>query len=496
MRRLFWVGPRQARFWGMLGLCAGLGGAAIAAGQRASVAELDASTGAVCNNGGAATFQYRLSTHDGTGPVDFRKKWLVVLSGGGFCNSYETCRARWLEGSGSNTSLPLDDDGGPGNHFNMVPTPLTGGRDFDGRGILDYDGEPAPKSRRIIGRFDNPFRGPAKPSDGFNRIWIPYCSSDLWQGLGAAVPVQPGHFPRMPFDPRHGELTELRFAGALIVDEVIRTILRGRIGDTDLSQYIPDAVHGEIVLAGSSAGGNGVTRNLDAVAALVQQQRPGVKVYGVADAFSQVGALPDRKVLQRDPTSNARFYGHGDITAVRTDHGCDATIPRCHATNSLVARDEISTPYMLVQQAYDLVVHGDLLKDPDWLSERYVRWATTRHAPEVGLANGNPAALWIPNFETGWHQLMTDSRRFFVSPTLPDPMWVDQNGQPYPGDPRLGNDYRRSTLNAARAIGNFRRCVIGEWGSSASYADCIIRDASAPEGMDGLSRVVNTTAKR
>ncbi|MBQ0961422.1 hypothetical protein KAK06_20870 [Ideonella sp. 4Y11] len=53
-----------------------------------------------------------------------------------------------------------------------------------------------------------------------------------------------------------------------------------------------------------------------------------------------------------------------------TDLGCDARLPRCHATNSLVARDEISSPCMVVQQAFDFVVHGDLLRDPHWLSER------------------------------------------------------------------------------------------------------------------------------
>lgn len=477
-----------------------------------------------CNNGEPATFQVRLSTHDGSGPVDYRKKWLVVLSGGGQCSSEATCLARWREGPDAATNnIPFDQDTGPGDHFNMVPN--LGRRDLDGNGILDFDGERAPQGQGVVGRDANPFRGPSPHGqDGFNRVWVPYCSSDSWQGLGTRVAVDPRRFRAQAFDPSNGALSHLYFGGARIVDAVIATILAGQVPGTT-EAHTPRGADAEVVLAGSSAGGGGTIRNLDDVAARVQAHDPAVKVYGIADAGSAVGILPDVVVMQNDPTVPARFYASGDISRVRTGLNCPAGQPRCHSIPSIVVRDHVATPYMVVQQAFDTVVHGaekDQLTDalrnrraflqqhvpvlyqwslnaslpPSVLAELYIRNATTRTAPQIGLLRNNPAALWIPNFAHGWHQLLTSSRRFLVSPTEPDPMWTDGHGHPEPGSPRLGPLYRGSNMRLADAIGNFRRCAIGSFGAFSSYTDCI-QTINTGQGMvEGNARVINSTAVR
>jgi hypothetical protein len=46
---------------------------------------------------------------------------------------------------------------------------------LDGRGILDFDG---PSATPI-----------ANPFDGYSRIFVPYCSSDRWSGMGEITQV-------------------------------------------------------------------------------------------------------------------------------------------------------------------------------------------------------------------------------------------------------------------------------------------------------------------
>lgn len=479
-----------------LALVAGLGNAH-AGSQPSTLGVVDARyTSALCNNGARATFNYVLSTDTSAAGGDYRKKWLVVLSGGGGCDDYAECAGRWAEDP---RGPDLDD--GPGDHFNMVPDLRP--RDFDEHGILDFDGHPASVGGAVVGATANPFRG-TSGTDGFNRVWINYCSSDGWGGTGTQVAVDPLDFPAMAFDPTRPALTRLHFGGAAIVDAVIDEILRGDLGGVD---FIPDAVEGEIVLAGSSAGGGGTIRNLDTVAAAA----PGVLVWGIPDAATAVGPLPSPS--GDEGRAAADFYTSGAPDLVRNDDDCVGNgTNRCYAVGSVVVQSEIATPYFVVQQAFDQQIHGplqdglaDLIRtnlatiqlqwpalyafatgaygSPEAAAEAYIRSTITRAAPSIGTARGNPAGLFIPNYATGWHQLLANSARFYTSPTR---LWSD------PGQPRLGGIYTGTNVSIPSALANFRACALAlhTSGDSAAYATCVSTIGAATAN----ARVINASA--
>lgn len=149
------------------------------------------------------------------------KKWLVFLHGGGSCNADEACAERWYDPNAS-------PDGFIGFHGNMTAAtaPTT---NFNGESLLDFDGVDSVGNQGI-----NPFVG-------FNRIMVPYCSSDTHSGrnvagravnypafLGTQVTIgdktttlqNPAGFP---------PLTSIRFAGGHIVDAVIDLVMNGGV---------------------------------------------------------------------------------------------------------------------------------------------------------------------------------------------------------------------------------------------------------------------------
>ncbi len=493
-------------------------GVAAAAPQPSTLGTVDVGRypDARCNNGEAATFNYILSTD--TGPadqIDYRKKWLVVLSGGGGCGDYASCAARWNE-SPQGPNL----DGGPGDHGNMVPDLVT--RAFEDHGLLDFDGNPAQLGGGVVGRHANPFAGPgAGGADGFNRVWINYCSSDSWEGLGTTVAVNAVDFPSVAFDPTNPALTSLHFGGARIVDAVIATIMRGEIDGTARPELVPDDVDGEIVLAGSSAGGGGTIRNLDTVAHDIAtgvvgefDPAPGVLVYGIVDAATAVGPLATP--AGDDGYAKASFYTNGQPDQVRTDDDCDpAGTNRCYAVGDHVVQNEIATPYFVVQQAFDMNIHEDLkagiaaairanaaaaqaqypglfafavatFGTPEAAAEAYIRYKITSQATTIGAARNNPAGLFIPNYATGWHQLMADSERFYTSQAN---QWV---GGDHPGSPRLGALYAGTAVSIPVALAAFRQCVLGNYGAAVDYAGCVTTIYSP--AVDQNARVINSTA--
>jgi len=489
---------------------------------------------ALCNNGKAATYNFILSKDKGLGEQDYRKKWLVVLSGGGKCFDETSCSVRWKDNP--KTKLNLD---GIGSHANMVPASVKSTRNFDDHGILDFDGQKAQRTRQIIGEAENPFRG-NNGKDGFNRVWINYCSSDSWGGLGTAVTVDPIKFPKMAFDKKNAAISTLHFGGAKIVESVIDLIMKGQIqtgglGDKVNSAFIPDAVHGELVLAGSSAGGNGAIRNLDAVAHQVKSINPAIKVYGVIDAISTVGTRPDVQIGNIPVYENgdgyyenANFYTNAHPEQVMTDFDeatgtfCDNSktnangelVNYCYATTSFLLRDEITTPYFVVQQAYDGVIHEGLkyiytqileeysdlasqlpginlsdtaLNNPALTAENYIRNRITSQSVTIGVKQNNRAGLFIPNFDKGLHQIMTDSQRFHSSESH---QWKEV------GSPNLGVEYANTTVNLPTVLGNFRSCVLNFINDKTAYNTCIntLWSDSSADAIYDDARVLNTTA--
>jgi len=453
--------------------------------QQATRVEIDKNDypHARCNDETQATYYLRGAGPDG---AVVGRKWLIFLHGGGSCTSDEACAERWY-----------DPDGGPdgiiGFHGNMTaatdPT-----HNFNGEGLLDFDGVDS-----VGNQGTNPFVG-------FNRIMVPYCSSDTYAGrnvaaravnyaayVGAQVTIgtqtttirNPGNFP---------PLTSIRFAGGHIVDAVIDLVMNGgvksgrRTGNSGTSFVEPpSAAEDEVVLSGSSAGGGGVIRNLDVVAQAIRRSGPNVKVYGIVDASNDVGILPDASITGDANLAAATFWGATSASDI--DISCQALNPlvnsrRCF-NSAVLLRNFIETPHYVTVNAYDQVAHSgqvQFFKDqlalqgvPSGLAEKlatdYVRNQISRGASELGggVTDKQKVGWFIPNYAEPHHQLAVEDIWFFNSP-----LGFDTFGG---NDPRLGTD-KRSPMGLPQGLACFRFKVTGQGSGCVNGTD---------------SKVVNTT---
>ncbi|CAG0878610.1 unnamed protein product [Darwinula stevensoni] len=177
-----------------------------------------------CNDGSPAGFYIRKSAGS--------KRWILFLEGGWYCHDDLSCQQRWMENTHLMTSFLWKDTRTEG-------------------GILS----PYPE--------ENPYWWNA------NHVYLPYCSSDCWSGRAYPYPGQ-----------------RFAFLGSLIVEEVIRTLVKNHgLASSAL-----------LLLAGSSAGGTGVLVNLDRVSEILRTLAPGVEVRGLADS----GWFLDRKPYRPD----------------------------------------------------------------------------------------------------------------------------------------------------------------------------------------------------
>lgn len=447
------------------------GPAAHAAPQTAVRVEISAADYpyAKCNDDTQATYYLRGAGPDG---AVAGRKWLVFLHGGGACTSDEACAERWYDPNAS-------PDGFIGYHGNMTastdPT-----KNFNGEGLLDFDG------------VDSVPQGGTNPFAGFNRIMVPYCSSDSYAARNLAARVvdygayvgkqvtignqtttiaNPAGFP---------PLTSIRFAGGHIVDAVIDLVLNGGVktgrrtgNDAAGTVAPPSAADDEIVLSGSSAGAGGVIRNLDRVAQAVRTAAPNVRFYGIVDAGNDVGIIPDATITGDANLPAATFWGTtgaSDLDASCVAANPPATSRRCHNT-AVVLRNHVETPHFVIQNAYDGVTHGGQVQFfvdqlvaqgvPSGLAGKlatdYVRNQVSRGARELGggVADQQKVGWFIPNYAEPHHQLAVEDVWFFNSPLAYDT---------YGGnDPRLGTD-KRSPLGLPQALACFRFKVTGQGG--------------------------------
>jgi hypothetical protein len=298
-------------------------------GQQATLLTIDLMTypDAKCNDGSAPVVKINLDPNGGT-------NWLVYLQGGGSCTSVASCEHRWQDCDPS----PLHSSGGKavGGKANMMAN--TNGMNFDNHGILDFDG---------YGIETSPFAG-----KGFNRVYIPYCSSDTWRGLGNSHSVNYAATCGGP-----ATLTTLHFGGGKIVEAVIDQIMA--------SQRAPQA--GDfIVLGGGSAGGEGVQHNLERVASQAQTFEPDVTVVGIADADFAVGLDQDGIPASASLDSELFWAGltlpvirtPGDPIDVVVDDSCwinetGGDKDYCHTTAYMIS-NHVDVPLMLTSNTYDV----------------------------------------------------------------------------------------------------------------------------------------------
>lgn len=165
-----------------------------------------------CNDGSPAGYYIKESRGS--------RRWLIFLEGGWYCFSKQTCDTRY------ETMRRLMSS-------SKWPTTRTG------TGILS----PQPE--------ENPHWWNA------NRVFVPYCSSDVWSGATMNT-----------------EQNDYVFMGSLIIQEVIKELLTKGLENAKV-----------LLLAGSSAGGTGVLLNVDPVAELLKDLGHGsVQVRGLSDS--------------------------------------------------------------------------------------------------------------------------------------------------------------------------------------------------------------------
>ncbi len=196
---------------------------------------------ALCNDGTPAVFYFRPALTQADAD-----KWVIQLQGGGSCQSGDECAARWCS---------------VGTAFSMVgmssgPAPDTG---IDGHGIL----------RRST---DGPLPSP-NPLEGYNQVFVKYCSSDKWIGTHRDATLE-GHHPKTQAPVTY----RAHFLGRRILEATLATLRADGVPalayDGEPMPDLDDAT--AVVFAGASGGGSGVLNNGDFVAAELGKHAPAL----------------------------------------------------------------------------------------------------------------------------------------------------------------------------------------------------------------------------
>lgn len=229
---------------------------------------------AVCNLGDPFTFHVR------PGRGEDANKWIVFLQGGGGCGSEPTCAARWDD----QPNLMC-----PATNHNPGYT-----------GIFDRSVE------------DNPWAD-------WTHVFVPYCSSDGFQGDAAPTSVRSYYF-----------------RGRRIIAELTAHLLDPPDGWPDLS----DAEL--VIFGGGSAGANGFKHNVDDFATAIAP----VPVLGLNDA-SVVAPMPG---LDSAPNPLRACYMN-----IQPDVSClvDEEDPDMCLDHVNVVLNHLETPTFIVMDQFD-----------------------------------------------------------------------------------------------------------------------------------------------
>lgn len=292
---------------------------------------------ALCNDGSPAIFYFR--------PADdpaFANKWVVELQGGGGCSSPELCAKRWC---GVDTNFSK-------TQMTSTTSPLT----TDGTGILA-------RSRDGVLPADNPL-------EHYNQVLIKYCSSDTWRGTARDAAVEAPH-------PSTGVLTpyRLHFLGHRIVEATLATLQRDptpALRHVGLDAELPDLDNAtEVVLAGASAGGGGVTFSLDWLQQTLVDRQPATEVLGLIDStfapeligldFTsstfclQQGLCSDEAFLTYGESAQDDFWHAVSEESCESFHAADGAAWKC-ASDTHVILHHLQTPFFVRQGLSDPLI--------------------------------------------------------------------------------------------------------------------------------------------
>ncbi len=337
--------------------------------------------------------------------------WVVHLDGGAFCSDGPSCAARWCGEGGYDAG--------------------------------DMSSAWAPLARTYGGLTSS---RPSNAFAGWNQVYVPYCTSDMWMGQRRDVEVQAGEVR-----------FRLHFDGAEVVDAVFDTLLAGARSD-DGEEVLPPLGDGvQLLFAGTSAGGMGVSVHLDAVA----ERLAPLPVTGLVDALwspdpahvAEAGAddpafAPDyierwnaaRQVLYDDVL--VELY-HGRLEASCGASGVD---PWLCIEAGILQRDHVTTPFLLHHDLRDPVL-GQLQLDAGATFRAY-GIAGERDLLELVAARPDVAVI---GSSCAKHTVLSSTSWF-------EGMLVDEGGTPlsvHDGSESLMGGLRRVAVDAPQGTGSF-----------------------------------------
>ena len=188
----------------------------------------------------------------------------------------------------------------------------------------------------------------------WNQVYVPYCTSDLHSGTGDAA--------ELSHPTGEGPSYTTHFKGHHVVDAVYDELEAGAVSD-DGAQTMPLLADADLVLMiGSSAGGGGVSLNLDRVA----DRFPDVDIRGIIDShgFPQTEHFPDEGSGTAPEDISGFLQSTWDTTYVplwqsRPDESCQEANPEGSETawlcmdTAYLQMNHLTTPFFLRQDELD-----------------------------------------------------------------------------------------------------------------------------------------------
>ena len=345
---------------------------------------------AVCNDGSPAVFYFAAGSE--------RTKWLIYLQGGGACRDGQSCAERWCS---IDTNFGMD----------KMTSRLSR------------------ESIRMDGLLDG---GARNEFASWNRVLLFYCSSDIWAGTKTSTLQATG---------ANGVTVEyeIHFKGLRIVEAVLDTLRNDTGGGKRRSVAAPgtpppwpdldDATH--VLLAGSSAGGGGVTLNADRVGVKLKAANPGLIDYRalIDAAYEPLYEHNDfaNSLLCAEASfgcsyeSYFRYYWEEslqNVSGTRTDESCLAwhapsgTEWRC-ADGGHVIVHHLTTPFFLRQDLQDNLISGNFAEYGFGTRADYGRRVEQelRALPVPEEPRGATPGLFVP--QCLHHESVTDNQPVF-----------------------------------------------------------------------------------
>lgn len=255
---------------------------------------------AICNDGSPGAFVFRRGEGEGA------DKWLLILQGGGACNSLDSCSDR-------HPSL-----------LSSIPWRIAPKQTISAElnGILSTSQVKNP-------HFYN-----------WNQVFFFYCSSDTWKGQRLASSDPEG----------------INWAGHFIMAAILDTLQDPAVISSPNLSAAKD-----ILFAGSSAGAAGVINSVDWVAERLRSDGIDAEFRGILDAG--VGPLDNPDETFAEPGSGWLVWQPFIDADCAAAHAAAGDPWRCTSSEYLLANNFITTPLFVYHDQNDPATKRNYLGD-------------------------------------------------------------------------------------------------------------------------------------